>query len=131
MVINIIQAKGNKDRQVPLNDKLIEILTAYYKEYKSDTYVFNGQFPDKELRYSSRSVLQVVKQLAEKAGIKKDVYTHLIRHSSATAMVEAGTDINLIQRLLGHNNVKTTMMYTHISDNLISKINSPINQIKL
>jgi len=129
MIINIIQAKGNKDRQVGLNDKLIELLADYYHAYKSKEYVLNGQF---DLQYSERSVGEVVKQLAAKAGIdNKRVYTHLMRHTSATHMVEAGTDINLIQKLLGHSSAKTTAIYTHISHNLISKIQSPLNSINL
>ncbi len=132
MIINIIQAKGKKDRIVPLNDKLNELLTKYYKDYKPNEYVLNGQFPEKELRYSERSVGEVVKQLANKAGIdNKRVYTHLIRHCSFTHMVEGGTDINIIQKIAGHSNVKTTMIYTHISPNIISKVNSPLNNIKL
>ena len=128
MIINIIKAKGSKDRQVGLNDKLLEILTAYYKEYKSVEYVLNGQFSPK---YDDRSVCNVVKQLAAKAGIEKRVYTHLMRHCSFTHSVEAGVDINLIQRLAGHNSVKTTNLYLHISHNHISKINSPLNQINI
>lgn len=130
MIINIIQAKGKKDRQVGLNDKLIELLAEYWKEYKSMIYVLNGQ--GDHAQYSERSVGEVVKQLASKAGINnKRIYTHLMRHTSATHMVENGTDINLIQKLLGHSNVKTTNVYLHISHNHISKINSPINAIQL
>jgi len=129
MVINIIQAKGKKDRQVMLSPQLIPLLEKYWNEYKSKVYVLNG-WKD-ELQYSERSVGQVVKQLADKAGIKKKVWTHLLRHCSFTHMVENGTDINLIQRLAGHSSVKTTFIYTHISHNLISKINSPISQINL
>ena len=71
-------------------------------------------------------------QLALKANINnKRVYTHLIRHCSATHMVENGVDINLIQRLLGHNSPKTTAIYTHISNNIITKIPSPISNIKI
>ncbi len=128
MIVNIIQAKGKKDRQVSLPQSLIPILEKYYFKYKPQEYVLNGQ---NELQYSERSVGQVVKQLAEKAGIKKRVYTHLIRHCTFTHMVEMGSDINIIQKIAGHSNVKTTMLYCHISDNLISKINSPINQISL
>lgn len=129
MVINIIQAKGKKDRQVGLNDKLIQLLAEYYREYKSVEYVLNGQFG---LQYSERSVGEVVKQLAVKAGIdNKRIYTHLMRHTSATHMVEQGIDINIIQRLLGHSSVKTTALYTHISHNLISSIQSPLNQISI
>jgi site-specific recombinase XerD len=130
MVINIIQAKGNKDRQVALNDTLIKILTEYYNQYKPKIYVLNGQ--NDSLQYSERSVGEVVKKLATKAGVEnKRVYTHLMRHTSATHMVEQGIDINLIQRWLGHSNVKTTAIYTHISHNLISKIPSPLAQISL
>lgn len=129
MVINIIQAKGNKDRQVGLNESLIKLLTDYWNEYKSKEYVLNGQFG---LQYSDRSVGEVVKQLAKKAGIdNKRVYTHLMRHTSATHMVESGVDINLIQKLLGHSNVKTTNVYLHISHNHISKIQSPLANINL
>lgn len=128
MIINIVQAKGNKDRQVALNDVLIKLLYEYHSQYKSKDYVLNGQ---NSLQYSDRSVREVIKQLAKKAGITKDVYTHLIRHTSATHMVENGIDINLIQKWLGHSNVKTTNIYLHISDNYISKIQSPLSQIKL
>jgi len=129
MIINIIQAKGNKDRQVGLNDILIKLLTEYYQEYKPKEYVLNGQ--NDSLQYSERSVGEVVKQLAIKAGIcNKRVYTHLMRHTSATHLVENGVDINLIQKILGHSNVKTTNVYLHISHNLISKINSPLQNIK-
>lgn len=128
MIINIIQAKGKKDRQVGLNENIIPLLEKYYRQYKSVIYVFNGQF---DLQYSSRSVCEVIKQLAKSAGLSKRVYTHLIRHCTFTHMVEMGTDINLIQRLAGHSNVKTTSIYCHISHNLISKIQSPINNINL
>jgi integrase/recombinase XerD len=128
MIINILQAKGKKDRQVMLAAELIPLLEKYYWEYHPKVYVLNGQFG---VQYSNTSVLHVMKQLAEKAGVHKRVYTHLIRHCSFTHMVENGTDINLIQRLAGHNNVKTTMIYAHISDSLISKIQSPINNIRL
>ena len=129
MIINIIKAKGNKDRQVPLPDNLIKVLEDYWNEYKSAEYVFNGQ---KSLQYTDRSVGEVIKQLADKAGIcNKRVYTHLMRHCSFTHMVENGTDINLIQKLAGHSNVKTTNIYLHISHNHISKIQSPLSQIQL
>ena len=129
MIINIIAAKGKKDRQVMLPKNIIPILESYYRQYKPKEYVLNGQF---SYRYSETSVNQVVKQLAKKAGINnKRVYTHLMRHCSFTHMVEAGVDINLIQKLAGHANVKTTAIYTHISHNLISRIPSPIESINI
>lgn len=129
MIINIIAGKGKKDRQVMLDSKLIPLLESYYRTYKSREYVLNGQF---DIRYSQQSVLQVVKQLADKANINnKRVYTHLLRHCSFTHMVENGTDINLIQRLAGHSNVKTTGIYLHMSHNHISKIPSPLQSISI
>ena len=106
----------------------MHLIEKYWNQYKTKKYVLSGQFSD---QYSSRSVSQVLKQLATKAGIKKRVWTHQMRHNCFTHMVENGTDINLIQKLAGHNNVKTTMMYVQISDNSISKIQSPINNIRL
>jgi integrase/recombinase XerD len=128
MILNIIAAKGNKDRQIALPQHIIPLLEKYFREYHSKEYILNGQF---DLKYSETSVRQVIKQLTAKAGISKRVYTHLIRHCTFTHMVEQGTDINLIQKIAGHNNVKTTMIYCHLSDNLISKIQSPINNITL
>ena len=127
MVINVIQAKGKKDRQVMLAPQLIPLLEDYYREYKSKVYVLNG-WKD-ELQYSERSVGQVVKQLAQKAGIRKKVWTHLIRHCTMTHLLEQGTDISIIQKISCHSSPKTTQIYTHISHNLISKVNSPLSGI--
>jgi len=128
MIINILQAKGKKDRQVPLAPELIPLLEKYYHTYKPQVYVLNGRL---EPQYSSRSVNEVLKQLAGKAGINKKVYAHLMRHCSFTHMVESGTDINLIQKVAGHNSVKTTNIYLHLSDRFISKIQTPINGFNL
>lgn len=129
MVINIIQAKGNKDRQVMLPNQIIPLLEKYWHQYKSKVFILNG-WKD-ELQYSERSVGQVIKQLAHKAGINKRVWTHLLRHCSFTHMLEQGTDLVLIQKIAGHSSIKTTQIYTHISHNLISKVNSPISGINI
>lgn len=129
MIINIIQAKGKKDRQVMLTPQLIPLLEKYWNKYKSKEYVLNGW--KNEPQYSDRSVGEVIKQLASKAGIDKRVYTHLMRHCSFTHMVEAGTDISLVSKIAGHSDVKTTNIYLHLSHNLISKIQSPLSAIKL
>jgi site-specific recombinase XerD len=128
MVIYILKAKGNKDRQVMLSSNIIPLLEDYWTEYRTKEYILAGQ---KSEQYTSRSVLEVVKQLSNKAGINKRVYTHLMRHNCFTHMVESGIDLHFVQKLAGHNDIKTTMIYTHISDNLISKINSPLNNIRL
>jgi integrase/recombinase XerD len=129
MIINIIKAKGNKDRQVGLSQSIIPLLELYYKEYKSKEYILNGQ--SGRLQYSKKSVGEVMKQLADKANIDKRVYTHLMRHNCFTHMVENGVDVNLIQRIAGHSSVKTTAIYTHISHSIISKVRSPLDNIKM
>lgn len=128
MIINIIGGKGNKDRQVMLSESLIPLLETYYRQYKTKDYILGGQFGEK---YSSRSVLQVIKQLGVRAGINKRVWTHQMRHNAFTHMCEAGVDISIIQKIAGHQNQKTTLLYTHISHSTISKIQSPLNSIKL
>lgn len=129
MVINILNAKGGKDRQVMLDQKVLLLLREYYKAYHPKIFMFNGW--KNEPQYSERSVNEFLKTYARKAGINKRVHAHLLRHCSFTHMVEAGTDINLVQRLAGHSSVKTTSIYLHTSHNLISKIQSPINCIQL
>lgn len=126
-IINIIDAKGGKDRQVMLAPELVDILNNYISEYKVSDYLFTGQF---DPQYSERSIAQFLQKYADKAGIQKRVYPHLLRHTSATHFVEAGTDINLLQKLLGHSSVKTTALYTHISSSLISRMPSPLRNIK-
>ena len=118
MIINIINAKGRKDRVVPLSQNMLELLREYYKAYKPKEYLFNGQF---ELKYSSTSCNQIVKKY-----IGQDQHFHLLRHSCFTSLLECGTDIRIIQTIAGHKNVKTTEIYTHVSTNILSKINLPI-----
>lgn len=127
-IINIVAGKGNKDRQVMLSENIIPLLEKYYREYKTKIYILSGQFSE---QYTSSSIGKVIKQLAEKSHVNKHVYTHLIRHCSFTHLVEDGIDINHIQRLAGHSNVKTTMGYLQISSNLIASIKSPINNINI
>lgn len=127
MVINIIAGKGNKDRQVMLDSSLIPLLETYWRKYKPSPYILKGQISE---QYSARSVLQVIKQLGVKAGINKRVWTHQMRHNCFTHLVENGVDINLISKIAGHSQVKTTLIYTHISHNIVSKIQSPLNNIK-
>jgi integrase/recombinase XerD len=118
MVIFIRNSKGNKDRIVPLSQKVLELLRLYFIEYKPKQYLFNGQF---DLQYSSTSCNQLVKKY-----IGKDYHMHLLRHSNATALLEAGTDLRYIQKHLGHANVKTTEIYCHVSTAQLSKMQLPI-----
>jgi integrase/recombinase XerD len=115
MLIHIKNAKGRKDRIVPLSQTVLDLLRIYYKEYKPTNYLFNGQFSDK---YSIGSCQKIYKKY-----IDNDSSIHTLRHSSATSLLENGTDLRIIQSILGHSNVKTTEIYTHVSKNILSKVN--------
>lgn len=126
MTITIRQAKGKKDRQVMLSEHFLIYLRQYYIQYKPSYYLFEGQ---NSLQYSGRSIQQIVKESAIKSGINKPVSPHILRHSFATHLLEGGTDIRYIQELLGHNHLKTTEIYTHISDVAKNKIKSPLDRL--
>ena len=127
-LIRIAQAKGKKDRYVPFGSKLRELLAEYYKQYKPKVYLFEGQY---EQQYSPRSFAQVLEQTVTKTGLRKQITLHSLRHSFATHLLEAGTDIRYIQELLGHNSPKTTMIYTHVSSKKLSEIQSPFDDLEL
>lgn len=128
MIIYVVNGKGGKDRPVPLDPKLLELLNKYLNEYKPQgCYVFQGQFKP---QYSERSINQFLKKYASQAGIKKHVRAHLIRHSYATHILESGGDIAILQKLLGHKDSKTTMIYAHTSDRFISQIRTPLSAMK-
>jgi site-specific recombinase XerD len=118
MIITIRQSKGKKDRIVALTSKVLEILRIYFKDYKPKEFLFNGQF---EPQYSHRSCNEIVKKY-----LGKDYHFHLLRHSNATALLEAGTDLRIIQKHLGHASSKTTEIYTHVSTNLLHAMALPI-----
>lgn len=126
MTINISQVKEKKDRQVMLSENLLVTLRQYYRKYQPGCYLFEGQ---NSIQYSSRSVQQIVKQSALKAGIQKKVAPYILRHSFATHLLESGTDIRFIQELLGHHQLKTTEIYTHITDVAKNKIKSPLDRL--
>jgi integrase/recombinase XerD len=126
MQVHIQASKGKKDRYVNLPQNALELLRAYYKEYKPKNYLFEGQFAD---QYSKRSVQAVFKRAMTTANINKTVGIHGLRHSYATHLLEVGTDISLIQKLLGHNDLKTTLIYTKVSTKLLSNVVSPLDSL--
>jgi integrase/recombinase XerD len=123
----IKQAKGRKDRITPISNKVIEMLREYYKMYKPKVWLFEGQNLGEQ--YSEKSLQNVLKQALEKVKIKKPVTLHWLRHSYATHLLEAGTDIRYIQELLGHKSSKTTEIYTHVSTKSLQKIKSPFDDL--
>ncbi len=128
MLIHIKNGKGGKDRFVPLSPKILALLRDYYKSYKPKIYLFEGQQGEQYTQSSSRAIL---KNALRRTNITKRVTLHTLRHSYATHLLEAGTDIRYIQELLGHNSPKTTMIYTHISNNQLRNIKSPFDKLNL
>jgi len=123
----IRQSKGNKDRVVPISEKLIGILREYFIAYKPAIWLFEGQ--NKGEQYSAASLQEVLKKSAIKAGIRKPVTLHWLRHSYATHLLESGTDLRYIQELLGHKSSHTTEIYTHVSRKSIQQIKSPFDDL--
>lgn len=126
MKVFINRAKGKKDRLVNLPESILEELRIYYKEYRPKEYLFEGQYGD---ALSTRAAQSVFRTAMKKAGIRKTVGIHSLRHSYATHLLEYGTDVSLIQKLLGHNNIKTTLNYTHVAERTIAAVKSPLDRI--
>ena len=126
--IRIRQGKGKKDRMTILSSVLQEILSAYMHSYKPTTYLFEGQWGG---QYTASSLRKVMKKAMDSAGNGKPFTLHCLRHSFATHLLEAGTDLRYIQKLLGHNSTKTTEIYTHVSKKAINKIQSPLDRLDL
>lgn len=131
MVINIINAKGGKDRQVTLDPTILRLIEVYCEEYKPWEYLFYGQNKNGNPapQYTARSIAEFLQKYADVAKIQKRVHPHLLRHCYATHLLEAGTDMSLLQKLLGHSSIKTTQIYGHISHNMISRVRTPLQFI--
>ena len=128
MMLLIRNGKGMKDRMVPLSQSNLSMLREYYQSFQPKTYLFEGQQGG---RYSERSLTSVFQQALQRTNIRKPATLHWLRHSYATHLLENGTDVRIIQELLGHKSTKTTMIYTHVSQATIHKIKSPIDRLDL
>ncbi|MGO4920082.1 site-specific tyrosine recombinase/integron integrase [Maribacter spongiicola] len=124
MLIRVKGAKGNKDRLTLLSKNALKDLRMYFKEWKPKEFLFEGR---KGGRYSPESVVQIVKQAANKAGVKQNVSPHTLRHSFATHLLESNVDLRQIQVLLGHGSSKTTEIYTHVATNTFKTIKNPLD----
>ncbi|MCP4160878.1 MAG: tyrosine-type recombinase/integrase [Deltaproteobacteria bacterium] len=127
MVINIHQGKGRKDRNVMLAENLLEVLKQYWLESRPEAYLFPGKVPGNPL--TREAINNLLKKYASMAGITKNVSPHTMRHCFATHMLEDGANIRVIQLLLGHKNVSTTIVYTHVARNYIEKTPSPLDTL--
>lgn len=123
-IIHIKLSKGKKDRFVKIPDSTLNELRSYC-ELNPETVAFPSNRGGK---LTTATIQAVVEKAAQKAEITKEVYPHLLRHSFATHLLEAGTDLRMIQKLLGHSDIKTTQVYTQISQQSIKNIRSPLDR---
>ncbi|UOE40492.1 tyrosine-type recombinase/integrase [Chryseobacterium suipulveris] len=146
-MLHIVQGKGRKDRYVPLSEHLIRGLKTFIKIENPVQYLFNGnqnrnieeidlktdqsalQKPDFDSRYSQRGVQWVIKTISKKAGITKEVHTHTLRHSYATHLLEDGVPIIMVQKLLGHERIESTMEYLHVCQLSDQQPHSPLDTV--
>jgi len=127
MQLFIERAKGKKDRYAPLSNVLLEVLRQYFTIFRPTEWLFEGQ--EKGMPYGIRSAQEIFKHAFSRLGIPKRASFHTLRHSFATHLLESGTDIKYIQELLGHNDIRTTMRYTHVSNKALQNIESPLDKI--
>lgn len=127
-ILHIQLAKGKKDRFVSLSPVLLVMLREYRIRYQPALYLFEGK--SRGTAYSIRSLESIIKAAKSKAGIKKEGSMHMLRHSFATHLLEKGTDIVFIQKLLGHNDLKTTLRYLHVTNKDLVNILSPLEDLK-
>jgi site-specific recombinase XerD len=135
MLIHVHQGKGNEDRDIMLSPRLLEELRDYWRRanFKPQTYLFpgGGRTHATDVPMSAKSVFHAVKHAAQRAGLKKRVHPHTLRHCFATHLLESGADLRTIQLLLGQADLKTTSRYLHMSDVHLRATASPLDSLPL
>jgi site-specific recombinase XerD len=127
--IHIKNGKGKKDRMVMLPYQVLVMIEHYRALYPGKHYVFEGQVGG--MPYSTSSVQKVMSVALDKSGLVKKGSVHNLRHSFATHLLDAGTDIRYVQTLLGHKDIRTTMIYSHLSQPLVDRVQSPLDRLDL
>lgn len=127
MVLTVRHGKGDRDRQVALSSVLLEALRVYWRAYRPSRWLFPGQKTDQPLCPST--IQRAVKAARLKAKIAKPATPHTLRHSYATHLMEAGTDLRVIQTLLGHGSLRTTAIYTHVATERVRATRSPLDAL--
>lgn len=125
MLIRIRNGKGNKTRETLLAHNTLDILREYYRRYHPSVYLFEGYRPGGS--YSASSVKKIVERAAQKAGVSKAVCIHSFRHAFATHLLEQGTNLKVIQRLLGHTSIRSTSVYLHLAKTDYKDVKSPFD----
>ncbi|MCW5908433.1 MAG: tyrosine-type recombinase/integrase [Chitinophagales bacterium] len=128
MTLRIEAAKGKKDRMVMLSPKLLELLEVYYKRYRPKYWLFEGPTGEP---YSTRSAQLIFHRAKAAAHVSRKGSIHSLRHSFATHLLESGIDVRIIQELLGHKDIRTTLLYAHTTDVSKRRINSPLDKLKI
>jgi site-specific recombinase XerD len=126
-VIHIRGGKGGKDRLMPLSNVLLQRLRVYWRKHEPSDWLFPGQKPGRPL--STGQVQRLFRQALASSGIAKKASMHTLRHSYATHLLEAGVDLPTLQRLLGHNQVATTMLYIHLRQAPLNRTSSPLDTL--
>lgn len=126
MVVRVRKGKGKKDRYTILTQAMLEHLRDYWRDYRPKTYLFEGVTPDRHI--SSRTVQQVFQQARKRAGIKRQVGVHVLRHCFATHLLDAGVDSMTIKSMLGHVNIATTARYLHVRSKALQKVPDLLTQ---
>ena len=129
MVIRVRQGKGQKDRYVMLSPRLLEILRAYWKAARPGDFLFPGATPERPITPAAYG--KVCRRARRAAGLGKHVTVHTLRHSFATHLLEAGTDLRTIQVLLGHRSFSTTARYVHVATASLASTQSPFDRLDL
>lgn len=128
MVIRVCQGKRKKDRYTILSPVLLSMLRHYWWAARPISYLFPGRSLSRPMSVST--VQRACKDAQQRAGIEKTVTPHTLRHSFATHLLESGTDVRILQALLGHSSIRTTSIYTHVSNKLIRTTTSPLDQLR-
>jgi integrase/recombinase XerD len=133
MIIRVVAGKGGKDRDLPLSPVLLEILREYWRWRKPKLYLFPTRTCSRSLDQpiSDKTVWIACSEAARRAGISKRVTPHTLRHSWATHLLEAGTDLRTIQVLLGHGDLETTAQYLHLSQRHLQAVTNPLDSLSL
>lgn len=127
MVIHVRQGKGQRDRRVMLSQELLPLLRHYWKSYQLESWLFPG--PKRSKPISTRGVCGICRKAGEAAKLTKRVHPHMIRHSFATHLLEAGTDLRRIQLLLGHSSLRSTSLYLHVTPYATQDTHSPLDTL--
>ena len=131
MVIHVQRGKGLRDRDVPLTPKLLEALRDYWRWQKPRGYLFPSKVGKPDQPISDKTVWNICKAAATRAGIKKKMSPHTLRHSFATHLLEAGTDLRTIQLLMGHERLVDTTVYLHLSQTHLHAAVNPLDQLTI